>query len=58
MKVTPMDLAQEPLRFVVEEHRYDFSTQRRVGLNSIQMITVNGTQTFGSHGNPIDRDND
>jgi hypothetical protein len=58
MKLTPVQLSKEPMRIEVEPGKYDFATQQRVGVPSALARTMNGTQTYDSHGKPHDRDND
>lgn len=58
MKLTPVELAQDPMRIGIDAHTYDFATQLRVGLSSALTVTHGGTQTHSSQGKPIDRDND
>jgi hypothetical protein len=58
MKLTPMKLSKEPMRFVVEAQVYDFSNQRRTFINPPLTVTVRGTQTHDGRGRPVDNDND
>jgi hypothetical protein len=58
MKLTPVNLAQEPIRIDAEASHYDFSTQRRANLSPSLATTHAGTQTYNPVGKPIDRDND
>jgi hypothetical protein len=58
MKLTPVELARDPVRVAVETHPYDFSTQRREGVATSLATTYAGTQTFNNQGKPVDKDND
>jgi hypothetical protein len=58
MKLTPADLAQEPIRFDTGASHYDFSAQRRVNLSPSMATTYAGTQTHNNQGRPVDKDND
>lgn len=58
MKLTPIQLAQAPIRIAVDTEPYDLSTQRRLGMNHAMAVTYGGTQTFNNQGKPIDKDND
>jgi hypothetical protein len=58
MKLTPLELSKEPLKFAVRTDNYDFSTQRRTGLTPALAGTANATQTHNAKGQPVDRDND
>jgi hypothetical protein len=58
MKLTPVELSREPMRFTVETQNYDFSNQQRLTINSQMSITHGGTQTFSERGKPQDRDSD
>jgi hypothetical protein len=58
MKLTPVELSKEPMRFAVETKNYDFSSQRRTFVNSPLTFTARGTQTYDGRGKPVDHDND
>jgi hypothetical protein len=58
MKLTPIDLAKEPMRFAVETDNYDFSSQRRTTINAPLTITMNATKTHNTAGKPVDSDHD
>lgn len=58
MNVTPADLCQEPARFDIGSSHYDFTTQRRFGLDTSMATTFRATQTHSGSGKPIDNDND
>jgi len=58
MKLTPLDLSKEPIRFAVGPDNYDFSSQKRTGLTSELAFTANATRTFNNQGKPVDKDND
>jgi hypothetical protein len=56
MKLTPAELAQAPDFVAAEEHHYDFSTQRRVGVSPSSAYTMAGTRTRNAAGEPYDSD--
>ena len=58
MKLTPVDLAQAATGFDVAQSHYDFTTQRRTGLETALATTFRATQTHNGAGKPNDNDND
>ena len=59
-KLTPAELAKEPVRFPAPAGEYSFETQQRTlaAADHQHFVTYAGTQTFSSNGKPIDKDND
>lgn len=57
-KLTPHDLAKEPLTFQTEESAYDYINQRRSITPCSMAFTANATRTYNASGKPMDSDND
>jgi hypothetical protein len=58
MKLTPVELALDPVCVPAGENHYNFSTQRREGVSPSLASTYAGTQTHNNQGRPVDKDND
>ena len=58
--MTPLNLAQEPIRVDIGDSRYSAQMQMRTFACGHEPLTVtfSGTQTFGGNGRPMDSDND
>lgn len=58
MKLTPVELALNPVCVAAGVNHYNFSTQRREGMSPSLASTYAGTQTHNNQGKPVDKDND
>lgn len=54
MKLTPVELSKDPLRSSGDEGHYDFTAQKRIGMESA--LFRGTTRTYSTSGKPMDSD--
>ena len=54
MKLTPVQLSKDPVRCSGDEGHYDFTTQKRIGMDTA--LFRGTTRTYNTLGRPTDTD--